>query len=112
MLLRPWTMRALWREVRLAMRLFREPLVPGWAKATIPIALLYVISPVDLLPDVIPGIGQIDDLVLLYGAIKLFLRVSPTAAVTFHQSAIEKGRPFTTMPPSDVVIEADYTRDL
>ena len=110
-LLRPWTLRELWREVRLALRLCREPCVPAWAKATLPVALLYVISPVDLLPAVIPGIGQIDDLLLLYLALKLFLRLSPGAAVDFHQEAIARKRPFSTMPPSEAVIDAEFRRD-
>ena len=110
-LMRPWTMRALWREVRLASRLLREPAVPFWAKAAVPIALLYVASPVDLLPDVIPGIGQVDDLVLLYAALKLFLRVSPASAVEFHQTAIDRRKRFSVMPPSEVVIDAEFRRD-
>jgi|CXWL01.1.fsa_nt_gi uncharacterized membrane protein YkvA (DUF1232 family) len=111
-LMRPWTWRALWRDVRLAARLLREPHVPLWTKATIPLALLYLVSPVDFLPDVIPGIGQIDDLVLLYAALRLFLHVSPTAARTFHQDAIVRRRPFTPMPPSEVVIDAEFRRDI
>ncbi len=89
----------------------REPHVPGWFKVILPLALLYVASPIDLLPDIIPGIGQIDDLVLLYAALRLFLRVSPASAVAFHQAAIERRQPFTKMPQSDVVIDAEFRRD-
>ncbi len=111
MLVRPWTIRTLWRELRLATRLLREPHVPVWAKAALPFALLYVLSPVDILPDVIPGIGQVDDIVLLYAGVKLLLRLSPAAAVAFHQNAITSKRPFSPMPSSDVVIDAEYRRD-
>lgn len=38
---------------------YRE--VPFWTIAAIAAALLYVLSPIDLIPDVIPGIGYIDD---------------------------------------------------
>ena len=35
--------------------------IPFWSIAAIVAALLYVLSPVDLIPDVIPGIGYVDD---------------------------------------------------
>jgi uncharacterized membrane protein YkvA (DUF1232 family) len=110
-LTKPWALPALWREVKLAIRLFREPRVPLLVRGTIPLALLYVISPVDLLPDFIPGIGQIDDLVLLYAAVRLFIRLCPLPAVDFHRRAIQSREPFSPMPSSGVVIDADFRRD-
>lgn len=42
--------------------LMRDPKIPFWAKAAIPaIAAAYVISPVDLIPDFLVGVGQLDD---------------------------------------------------
>jgi len=111
LLARPWTLPALWREVKLALRLLREPRVPMWVRATIPTAFLYVVSPVDLLPDFIPGVGQIDDLVILFAAVKLFIRLCPLAAVAFHRDAIADRRPFSPMAPTNVVIEADFRRE-
>ena len=42
---------------------------PPWAKATIIGALIYFISPIDAVPDVIPGAGYADDLTILVGAL-------------------------------------------
>lgn len=42
---------------------------PAWAKATIIGALGYFISPLDLIPDIVPVIGYSDDLTVLAGAI-------------------------------------------
>ncbi len=42
---------------------------PPWAKATIIGALIYFISPVDAVPDIIPGVGYSDDLIVLAGAV-------------------------------------------
>ena len=43
--------------------LLRDPKIPFWAKAAIPaIAAAYVISPVDIIPDFLLGVGQIDDI--------------------------------------------------
>lgn len=41
----------------------RDPKIPFWAKAAIPaVAAAYVISPVDLIPDFLVGVGQLDDI--------------------------------------------------
>lgn len=73
------------RQSRLAWRLFRDSRVPGWVKV-IPIgALIYLISPIDLIPGlVVPGLGQVDDLVLLLLALKAFVDVSPPGVVREH----------------------------
>lgn len=43
--------------------LIRDPRIPFWAKAAIPaMAAVYVISPVDLIPDFLVGAGQLDDI--------------------------------------------------
>jgi uncharacterized membrane protein YkvA (DUF1232 family) len=42
---------------------YRE--VPWWAMAAVGFCLLYVLNPVDLLPDIIPVLGQIDDAVVI-----------------------------------------------
>lgn len=47
----------------------QAPATPAWAKAVIIAALGYFISPLDAIPDVIPGIGYLDDLGVLTAAI-------------------------------------------
>ena len=43
--------------------LMRDPSIPFWAKAVIPaFAAAYVLSPIDLIPDFLLGVGQIDDI--------------------------------------------------
>jgi uncharacterized membrane protein YkvA (DUF1232 family) len=108
---RPSLMGALFAELRLAWRLMREPRVPRLAKAVPMLALLYVLSPVDFIPDILPVLGQIDDLGILIMSAKLFLRLCPPAATAFHAAAITSGRRYAPMAPTDVVIEATYRRD-
>lgn len=107
-LVRPWILKTLLFDVRVAARLFREPAVPGAVKAVVPLALLYLVSPIDVLPDFLPMLGQLDDLAIAYAALKLFLRLCPPAAVAFHRAAAIARRPFTAMSPADVVIEAEF----
>lgn len=73
------------KQARLAWRLFRDARVPGWAKL-IPIAgLLYLLSPIDLIPEMmIPLLGEVDDVVLLLLAVKLFVDLSPPGVVREH----------------------------
>ena len=72
-------------QIRLGWRLWRDSRVPGWVKL-IPIAgLLYFLSPIDLIPDLmLPGLGEVDDLVVLLLALKMFLDFSPQAVVREH----------------------------
>ncbi len=64
--------------VKLIGRLLRDPRVPRRSKIALGMAAAYVISPVDLIPDVIPVIGWADDVVILMFAIdSLMTRADP-----------------------------------
>ncbi len=58
-------LRALPDVARLITRLVGDPLLPRPAKIALAAAALYLMSPVDLLPDFIPFLGYLDDLVLV-----------------------------------------------
>ena len=55
----------------------RHPLAPGWLKLGTGLIVLYVLSPIDLVPDFIPVIGFVDDLVLVPLAIRFLLKRLP-----------------------------------
>ena len=55
---------------RLLWRVARDPRVPWAAKIVAGGAVAYVASPIDLIPDIIPGVGQLDDLFLLVRALR------------------------------------------
>lgn len=61
----------------------RHPDAPGWLKAGTAMLLLYLFSPVDLIPDALPFFGVLDDLVLVPLAIRFMLQRLP-AAVREH----------------------------
>ncbi len=74
------------RKMRLLWRLLNDPRVPGWVKAIPALALLYLIFPIDLLPDLAPGLGQLDDLAIVLLGLKLFHDLSPSAVVREHEA--------------------------
>jgi uncharacterized membrane protein YkvA (DUF1232 family) len=110
-LARPWLLRALLTELRVALRLLRDPSVPLIVKTILPGAALYLVWPIDLLPDFLPGLGQIDDLAIAIVAVRLFLRLCPVAARAFHEAAVAAGRPFGPMPASERVVDAEFRRE-
>jgi uncharacterized membrane protein YkvA (DUF1232 family) len=57
-------LRALPDLVRLIARLVRDPMLPRAAKIALAAAMVYLASPLDLIPDFIPLIGYLDDLLL------------------------------------------------
>ena len=71
----------LWAVVRGDARLLwlalKHPLSPGWLKPAVALMVLYVVSPVDLIPDAIPILGLMDDVVLIPLAIRFVLKRLP-----------------------------------
>jgi uncharacterized membrane protein YkvA (DUF1232 family) len=61
-----------------ALRLaYKDPRVPWFAKAFGALVIAYALSPVDLIPDFIPILGYLDDLILLPLGIALAVKMIP-----------------------------------
>jgi uncharacterized membrane protein YkvA (DUF1232 family) len=83
-------------ELRLSWRLLRDPRVAPRLKVVVPVlATLYLVSPIDLVPDLFLGLGQIDDLGVIGLAIlvlaRLVPRLAPPAVVREHMAALGLG---------------------
>jgi uncharacterized membrane protein YkvA (DUF1232 family) len=78
--------------VRLYWRLLRDARVSVWPKALLVAALAYVALPFDLIPDALPLLGQVDDVVIVMAAGRWFLRWCPADVVREHAQAIDRGR--------------------
>ena len=71
------------RNVRLAWRLGADPRVALTTKLLVlGLTALYILSPVDLFPDVIPVLGQLDDLVVLVGSSLYAARFGPVRVIS------------------------------
>jgi len=71
--------RTLGRDALVLWFAWRDPATPLRFKLACLLPVLYVLSPVDLLPDWLPIIGWIDDVTLLAFALPLLLRWLPPA---------------------------------
>ena len=52
-------------RIRLLKSLWQDPRTPWAAKAVLALTLAYALSPVDLIPDFIPVVGYLDDLLIV-----------------------------------------------
>lgn len=91
-------------QLKLTWRLIQDRRVPIWKKVIPFVGFLYVISPIDIIPDVIIGLGQLDDLGMILLSLNLFERSVDSQLVEEHRAVLE-GR-----EPNGMVIDAtDYT---
>ncbi|NCF64768.1 MAG: DUF1232 domain-containing protein [Chloroflexi bacterium] len=101
----------LWQQVQLVYKLLLDPDVPIYLKVLPFAAVLYLLFPFDFLPDVIPGIGQLDDITILVVGAKLFIDLAPDQAVTRHLQKMRRQEGLPTevgdMQGSEEIIAGD-----
>lgn len=69
--------RTLKREVYALYLAYRDPRVPWYARLLAGVVVAYAFSPIDLIPDFIPVLGYLDDLLLVPLGIALVIRLIP-----------------------------------
>ena len=95
---------------RLVTRLVLDGRVPFGLKLILPAALVYLIWPRDIVPDMLPPLGQVDDILVVLVALVLFLALAPKDIVAEHLRRPRKGSD-TLVPASEAqqkVIEGSY----
>lgn len=70
--------------LKLLYRLAEDPRIPKAEKLILGMTAAYVVSPVDFLPDAIPFLGQVDDLVLIALALKRLFNAAGTEVLIEH----------------------------
>jgi uncharacterized membrane protein YkvA (DUF1232 family) len=78
--LKTWA-RALKRDVHALYLAGRDPRVPWHAKALAIVIAAYALSPIDLIPDFIPVVGYLDDLLIVPLGIWLVVRMIPPEVI-------------------------------
>ncbi len=88
------------RDLLTAARLWADPRVPVYLKLIPLLVLAYVLSPVDLVPEVLVGLGLVDDLAVLVMGLKIFTDLAA--------SARENDRRVQHDAPSTATVEGSY----
>ena len=76
---------------RVVWGIMRDPRTPIGLKGMLAAALAYVVLPVDLIPDVIPILGQADDLTVLLLVLDLFIQNAPAEVRAEHTARAKDG---------------------
>ena len=84
------------RYARLVWRLIWDKRVPLVLRALVPLAILYAISPLDLIRDRVPIVGRFDDLIVLGFAVLFLVKLSPQHVLDEY-----KGGPQASSRPED-----------
>jgi uncharacterized membrane protein YkvA (DUF1232 family) len=87
---------------KLAWNLFRDPNVSPLVRFGIPlIGLVYIISPIDIIPDVIPVLGQMDDVAVIMLLTQLFISLAPDNIVAMYRQATQAAQAAGFKPDAD-----------
>ncbi len=86
----PGFWREIWQQIRLVYYLIRDPEVPIYLKLIPFTAVLYLLWPLDLITDLAPVLGQLDDLTALLVTSKVFVELAPQHIVAKHMDAIRE----------------------
>jgi len=76
-------------KVRLAGRLAMDRRIPLAVRAIPPLLVLYLAMPIDVIPDFIPVLGQLDDAVVVLVGVALLLRFAPRAVIEEQVAALQ-----------------------
>lgn len=101
--LKNWA-RALKRDVHAIYLASRDPRVPWYAKVLALAVAGYALSPIDLIPDFIPVLGYLDDIILVPLGIVLVLKLIPPPIMAEHRaSALAQDRPVSRVAALAIV---------
>ncbi len=95
----------IWRSMQLVWRLILDPRVSALPKLIMPLVAIYLLSPIDLIPEgFLLFFGMVDDLAVLFFGTKLFINLCPPDVVAEHRRALGGGPEFT----GDEYVDGSY----
>ena len=82
---------ALRRDVAALILAVRDPRTPLTARIIAALVVAYALSPIDLIPDFVPVLGYLDDLIIVPLGLALVLRLVPAALIAeYRASALQQ----------------------
>ncbi|MEO8512374.1 MAG: DUF1232 domain-containing protein [Ignavibacteria bacterium] len=76
------------REVSIYRRVMQDERVPLTAKILLWLAIGYLLLPFDIIPDIIPVFGQLDDIIIVPALIYFALKLIPVGIIDEYRSII------------------------
>jgi uncharacterized membrane protein YkvA (DUF1232 family) len=87
---------------------YRDPRVPWYARAFAALVVGYAFSPIDLVPDFIPVLGYLDDLILIPLGVRAALKMIPPEVMAENREkarlAFSQGKPVSRAAAAVIVI--------
>ena len=84
------------KQLKLGLRYYRaildDPRTPRLPKALLAIALAYMVLPVDIIPDFVPVLGYLDDLLIIPALVWLAMKLVPTVIKEAHRPLLDDVR--------------------
>ncbi|HYH01657.1 MAG TPA: YkvA family protein [Bacillota bacterium] len=77
-------------EIRVLYLAYKDPRVPWYARLFTAFVVGYAFSPIDLIPDFIPILGYLDDLLLIPLGVYLALKLIPTEVLEEYRTKIRE----------------------
>jgi len=101
--LKTWA-RTIKRDVHALYLASRDPRVPWYAKALAIGIAAYAVSPIDLIPDFIPVLGYLDDVILVPLGVALVIRLIPPHVLAEHRARADaQARPVSYVAAALIV---------
>ncbi|MBF0329039.1 MAG: DUF1232 domain-containing protein [Nitrospirae bacterium] len=86
----------------------RDPRTPWYAKLVLAVIVAYVLSPIDLIPDFLPVLGYLDDLILVPIGIAVAIKLIPDSVMADCRSkaakTIQKGKRLGLIAGSIIIV--------
>ncbi len=86
------------RKAALGRDIIRDPRIPAWSRLLAGALLVYLASPLDLIPDFIPVLGVLDDLLVVLVAAAILIRSIPDSVLEEHLLRYEADVPAPPQP--------------
>ena len=78
------------REIKVYQLVLTDPRTPWLPKVLLGFAITYLLSPIDLIPDFIPVLGHLDDLVLIPALVWVALKTIPDEVITDCREKVQR----------------------
>jgi uncharacterized membrane protein YkvA (DUF1232 family) len=92
------------RDVHALYLASRDPRVPWYAKALAVAVAAYALSPIDLIPDFIPVLGYLDDLIVVPLGIALVVRLIPPDIMAEHRALASAAQDRPVSIPGAIIV--------